>query len=311
MKTDKKKPSSNLTVRPSFLFSRNILCLCAFAFLIFAQAAVSSCVPVFSMHQTKVPVEKTQMNRKNKERISSIVETPSLPNSRFRVGILSDSHSDYEDFEKTVEVINKRNDLDFIILTGDFTNLGMLWEFERADEILRKLKVPVIAVMGNHDAVGFGRDIYLDMFGPENFVLEHKGVRFVAWHNSKLERNLPKQDLGSLEDLLKKPTKTKKTIVFSHIPPTEPEPQIFSQSEKQEFHNLLKKHHVAASVHGHRHAFGWQNLEGLDYITQERVRGVNYGVLTFDSKASRALEYDWCKASGCTSMESTVRTVPW
>lgn len=277
--------------------------------------ASMSCTPVYTMHQTRVRPERTKTNAKALARIAqadtaatkrhgvrgATVEAvaDALAKEGIRVGVLTDTHSDYEDFEKAVKILNARHDIDFIVLVGDFTNIGMIWEYDRAWEIMAKLRHPLVSLLGNHDAVGFGADIYADMFGADNFTFSFKGVRFVAWNNAKLERGLKAHDFPALERMLAMPTKDARTIVISHIPPTEPEKQIYTSGEKEAFHALLEKNRVVLSLHGHRHSHGWQKVGGVDYVTAERVRGVNYGILTLKEAGFR---YEWCKASGCVVM---------
>ena len=53
--------------------------------------------------------------------------------------------------EKTVAIINSMNDIAFVVLTGDITELGTDAEIKLAKDILSELKVPYYIIAGNHD----------------------------------------------------------------------------------------------------------------------------------------------------------------
>ena len=55
--------------------------------------------------------------------------------------------------EKLIDDINKK-ELDFLVITGDITNLALPSEFEKAVELLNKINIPkenIIIIPGNHD----------------------------------------------------------------------------------------------------------------------------------------------------------------
>lgn len=55
-----------------------------------------------------------------------------------------------EDLERTVIDINNQ-DLDFVIVTGDITEMGTDEELASAKETLAKIKIPNYVIPGNHD----------------------------------------------------------------------------------------------------------------------------------------------------------------
>jgi predicted phosphodiesterase len=56
-----------------------------------------------------------------------------------------------ERLRKTVELINKDREIEFVITIGDLTDSGLPGQFEKARNILDKLKKPYIPIIGNHD----------------------------------------------------------------------------------------------------------------------------------------------------------------
>ncbi len=62
---------------------------------------------------------------------------------------------------------------DVLVITGDITNNGMLIQAERAAELLQLARIPIVAVMGNHDRRALMRT-------PRYCaILEHAGVTFL------------------------------------------------------------------------------------------------------------------------------------
>lgn len=70
----------------------------------------------------------------------------------YRVGAIGDLHiwgrvpsALFPEFES----LHTRADV--LVITGDITNNGMILQAERAAELLARAKIPIVAVMGNHD----------------------------------------------------------------------------------------------------------------------------------------------------------------
>jgi len=81
-----------------------------------------------------------------------------------------------------------RDRADVLVITGDITNNGMLVQAERAAELLRLARIPIVAVMGNHDRRALLRmPRYID-------ILERAGVRFLD--GTTFEINGPAGSLG-------------------------------------------------------------------------------------------------------------------
>lgn len=110
---------------------------------------------------------------------------------RFRVAIVGDlhvgSHGGDAFVAAAIEDVN-RSGAELVIQLGDITDHGEKIEFERAAELLARLEMPLITMMGNHDVTALsenrlsGREYYTTYFGrePDGVLIEHKGVRFAA-----------------------------------------------------------------------------------------------------------------------------------
>jgi 3',5'-cyclic-AMP phosphodiesterase len=118
---------------------------------------------------------------------------------------------------------------DFILHTGDITQLSKDSEFDDADQIIKAAGLPVFHVPGEHDMLDEGAGkAYLDRFGKGTkgagwYSFDHKGVHFVALINVV---NLKAGGMGSLggdqlewleKDLAGRPA-SQPIVVFAHIP---------------------------------------------------------------------------------------------
>ena len=118
---------------------------------------------------------------------------------------------------------------DFIIHTGDITQLSKDQEFDDADQIIRQAGLTVFHTPGEHDMLDEGAGkAFLDRYGKGSWgagwrSFDHKGVHFVALVNVV---NLKAGGMGSLgaeqlewleKDLAGRASSTP-IVVFAHMP---------------------------------------------------------------------------------------------
>ncbi len=118
---------------------------------------------------------------------------------------------------------------DFIIHTGDISQLSRDQEFDDADQIIKEAGLQVFHVPGEHDMLDDGAGkAYLNRYGQGSrgagwYSFDHKGVHFVALVNVV---NLKAGGMGNLganqlewlrNDLAGRPSSTP-IVVFAHIP---------------------------------------------------------------------------------------------
>ena len=118
---------------------------------------------------------------------------------------------------------------DFILHTGDITQLSRDQEFDDAEQIIKSTGLPVFHVPGEHDMLDEGQGkAYLDRFGKGTqgagwYSFDHRGVHFVALVNVA---NLKPGGMGSLgpdqlewleKDLAHRPA-SQPIVVFAHMP---------------------------------------------------------------------------------------------
>lgn len=81
----------------------------------------------------------------------------------------SKKHFRQENLLQIIEEINKGG-FDLAIFTGDATNEGQRDEYELAQKMLNKIKVPLVSIPGNHDARSGGIKLFEEYIGPQNGV---------------------------------------------------------------------------------------------------------------------------------------------
>jgi Calcineurin-like phosphoesterase len=115
----------------------------------------------------------------------------------FRFGILGDMHIGSDHAEDAVA--NAVTDLnaagvELVVQLGDITDQGNREEFEKAKQILDKLDMPLVTMLGNHDVFSrgegrlSGHEYYTPSFGREadGVVLDHKGFRFAVLDSAEM-----------------------------------------------------------------------------------------------------------------------------
>jgi outer membrane protein assembly factor BamB/Icc-related predicted phosphoesterase len=187
----------------------------------------------------------------------------------FRFIHISDTHigspngSAEEDLRRTVRDINTLNDVAFVIITGDITELGTDAQLAKAKEILDSLKVKYYIIPGNHDT-GWsesGGDHYTSTFGYDKFQFDHNGIRFIGCASGPYVRmsdgHIPRSAIVWLDSVLAKTPKTQPIIFCNHYPIDN------SLDNWYEVTNRLKQYNTLMIICGHGHANKAFSFEGI------------------------------------------------
>lgn len=126
---------------------------------------------------------ETDINRKHIEQIEANLKGK----NEIRFAVISDTQRWYDETEDAVEVLNRRNDIDFVLHTGDLSDFGLKLEFEKQRDILNRLAVPYVCLLGNHDCLATGREVFHKVFGTEDFAFTAGNVRFLCLNTNALE----------------------------------------------------------------------------------------------------------------------------
>ncbi len=100
---------------------------------------------------------------------------------------MGDTQRCYDETVDFVTAANRRTDIDFIIHGGDVADFGLTKEFLWTRDILEKLYAPYVVLLGNHDCLANGEEIFRQIFGDENFAFQAGDVKFVCLNTNALE----------------------------------------------------------------------------------------------------------------------------
>lgn len=183
---------------------------------------------------------------------------------QFKYAFVSDTHigaaTGIEDLKRTVADINQQNDLDFVIVTGDITEMGTNDELKLAKAIFAQLRIPFYIIPGNHDT-GWsesGGVSFIKEFGNDKFTFDHKGYRFIGCASGPYVRmsdgHVPRDATVWLSNLLKKTPKKMPVIFANHYPLDN------GLDNWYEVINLLKTRNIQYAIAGH-----WHNNKSIDF----------------------------------------------
>jgi outer membrane protein assembly factor BamB/predicted phosphodiesterase len=230
----------------------------------------------------------------------------------FKYAFVTDTHvgtaTGAEDLRSTVKDINKQHDLDFILVTGDLTEMGTRLEIKLAKEILKSLKKPWFVIPGNHDtgwSESGGVD-FIKAFGDDKFTFDHKGYRFIACASGPYVRmsdgHIPRDAVVWLDRILKNTAADMPVIFINHYPVDN------SLDNWYEATNRIKKYNIQYAICGHGHANQALDFEGIpgtmgrsNLRAKDNIGGYNIVTMRGDSalfavkKPGFQLERPWRK----------------
>ncbi|MFN2457055.1 MAG: metallophosphoesterase [Chitinophagaceae bacterium] len=247
--------------------------------LFFLLVGVLSCKGLFQYSPNEIRLEDSEknLNAKNIQKIQSLVNGDSV-----KFILIGDSQRFYDEVEEFVSEVNQLQNIAFVVLAGDITDYGLNKEFQWINRSLSKLRIPYVAVIGNHDMLANGRFVYKEMFGPENFSFSYNKNKFICLNSNSLEvgynGSLP--DISWLTHQLSDLANYNHAFVISHIPPFD---VAFDKKLEQSYVSLLaasKK--VKLSMHGHQHRYQLSEPygDGIKYLVIGSQNKRNYAIVT-------------------------------
>ena len=195
--------------------------------------------------------------------------TPFCQTKSFRFAFLSDTHigspngSAEEDLRRTVADINRRQDISFVVLTGDITELGTNNELRLAKQILDSLQIPYYIIPGNHDTgwsesggLGFNKT-----FGDDKFYFKFNGIHFMGCASGPYVRmsdgHVPRNAVNWIKEKLKSIGKHEPVIFLNHYPLDS------GLDNWYEIVDMLKTRNTILALCGHGHANRPMKAEGI------------------------------------------------
>lgn len=204
----------------------------------------------FEFHPNEVRPDEKDLNRKNIDRIESM-----NAQNNFNFILLGDTQRHYEDLEDFVRHVNGIDSISFVLLSGDLVDFGLTKEYNWIVDKLKKLRVPFVSVIGNHDLLANGGKIFREMFGPDNFIFSYSKTKFICINSNSREYDYKGRvpDIGWLKRQLQDDNGYDNIFVASHVPPYSVD---FDRNLELQFAEALASQpKTRISLHGHEHHY--------------------------------------------------------
>lgn len=254
------------------------------ALLLFCLA---SCRDTFehSPYSAQVPEEYSNQRQANFDKLNLAMPDPS-DSSAFKIALISDSHTWFDHLEDAIDAVNKDNEISFILHGGDMTDGGMLMEYLLFQEIMNKANAPFFTVVGNHDCLANGLEIYEDMFGPDEYTLIAGNCKFIFFNDISWELEHRELNFSWLTDELSDHYKYSHVFVVAHIPPYS---DSFTSLQEHAYTVIMDTNDVSISVHGHMHGYSLTDFydDGMKYMTIGSVSERYYITMSIDPDTVR------------------------
>lgn len=228
-------------------------------FFIVAMLLVA-CDDVFDSHPYDMNFGgKRNINVDNINRI----ESECRGNDTLRIAFVSDTHGWYSDTRDMVRSLNRIEDLDFVVHLGDLTDCGTTKEYVWARDMLGEINVPYVALVGNHDFLGTGDQVFRKMYGSYDFAFIAGRIKFVCLNTNATEYDhlaaVPNLDFMELEisansDLFDR------TIICMHA---RPYCEQFNNNVAKVFQHYVKSYPgLMFCINGHDHCLRHSDIYG-------------------------------------------------
>ena len=257
--------------------------------LSFCCFSMTSC-DMFEAHPYDAHITgERDLNAKNIAKIEEALKD----SNTFTFAMISDTQRWYDETEKAIKEINKRDDIDFVIHGGDQADFGLTREFMLMRDLMLKLDVPFVTVLGNHDCLGTGVEVFTKIYGPYNFGFTVGNTRFVCLNTNAQDFNYdePVPDFHFIDKELEElPANIEKTIFVMHAPPFD---FTFNNNVNELFEQSIRRFpNVQFCLYGHGHRLTVDDLfhDGLLYFQCPCMEKRTY--LVFTIKDGKEYEYE-------------------
>ena len=231
-------------------------------------------------YDTRVTGE-TNINEKNIARIETLLKG----RRSFRFALISDTQRWYDETVEAVNSIRERNDIDFVLHGGDQSDFGVTKEFLWMRDILNRLgDIPYVCIIGNHDCLGTGRDVFRTVYGDTNFAFTAGDMRFVCLNTNALEYDYsePVPDFNFMTaqlDQMKQDSLTRCAFLMHAAPHSD----VFNNNVANVFQHYLHMFPgLQFCMHGHTHALTVTDIfnDGVLYYQCPNINKRIYLVFT-------------------------------
>ena len=221
------------------------------------------------------------------------------PTGAFTFAAFGDTHDEYDDLERTVRIINGTPGIEFNIIAGDMTDRGLLQEFEWSGELYYELNAPFLTVIGNHDHLSAGREIYEEMYGPLQYSFEYGGLKFVMFDSNTLE-NHAAPNRSWLLDQVRDRGKARGVVLVTHHDYTAPD-DLEGGTNRAFYDELLQEPGIVLAIHGHLNDYRLRMVHGVPVLQCATYQNLRYHTLvTVDEEQ---ITFQRCLFDSCEPVE--------
>lgn len=232
---------------------------------------------------------KHHINEANMARI----EEQCAGRDSLRFVVISDTQRWYDETNDAVRHINARGDVDFVVHCGDVSDFGVTREFTLQRDILEKLHMPYVVLLGNHDCLGTGADVYRYVFGDPNFSFDAGDTHFVCLNTNAYEYDystaIPDFTFIRSDRKALSP-EVRRTVVAMHAQPLSEQ---FNNNVAEVFEEeILKYTGLQFSICGHGHAVHADDHFSDGNIYYECAAAKSRSYLLFTLKKDGTYDYE-------------------
>jgi len=233
----------------------------------------------FSPNDHRVPEEFTNLTEKN---LTRLLAHPLPAGDTLRFVFTGDSQRFYDEVDGLVASVNKRHDIQFVLVAGDISDFGLSREMRWVDEKMRNLTVPYLTVIGNHDQVGNGRVTYQHMYGPLNYSFVYGDTKFILVDTNGREYHFDGRipEMGWVNAQLQNSEGARRQVVVSHVPPTNDD---FDPAVRDNYVQALRETpNLVFEMNGHNHDYsiGQPYEDGVTYVNSDSFEKHHYLIVT-------------------------------
>ncbi|MBF9219845.1 metallophosphoesterase family protein [Hymenobacter ruricola] len=233
----------------------------------------------FSPNDHRVPEEFTNLTEKN---LAKLQARPLAPGDTLRFVFTGDSQQFYDEAKDLVSSVNQLSGISFLVVAGDISDFGLAREMRWVDEKLRRLNVPYVTVVGNHDQVGNGRETYQHIFGALNYSFVYGDTKFTMVDTNGREYNFDgtAPDMPWLRPQLNHLDGARRQVVICHVPPTNDD---FDPALRTPYVQALSEApNLVFEMNGHNHSFAISQPynDGVTYVNSDAFSERHYMVVT-------------------------------
>ena len=224
------------------------------------------------------------------------IEAQHSASDTYKVAVIGDPQQFPGDLEDTIKTINAMDDVHFILLLGDVVETGIEKEYEWACTALNQTEKPIISVIGNHDALSYGKQIWLKVFGEFDFSFHYLGSKYIGYNDNQYEfHDAPDKDWLAAQGALAENETRLHTIGMSHIEPWGNAPGLSA---------FLKDNGYTHMLHAHRHKFDYFQEQdvGLPHFVTADTQDVKFAVMTVSPES---ITMEQCDP---VCLDATIRT---